>query len=492
MFRCSKVRFIEPQGRPGRPFNAWIRRWPLLGPITLATILHQHGHDVAVYNENVSGSLLENPSAYEDVASADVVGISTMTPTARHAYALADRFRRDGSSARIVLGGVHASFCPEEALAHADVVVRGEGETVIEPIVSGRIQQGIVQAEPLEDLDSIPTLDHSLMVDFDKLLKGCRRRDLYELPVMTSRGCPYGCTYCSVTRMFGRKVRRQSVDKVHRDVQRYAEGGFQRLFFYDDNFTSNRSWSKQLLARLQPMRLRFNAQTRVDFHWADADRRKRDDELLRLMQRAGGDVLYVGYETIEDATAAHWRKGYRGRNSLTERLREDTQILHDNGFWIHGMFMLGPQHTARTAERIVDFARRAQIESLQISILTPFPGTPLFEQMRPHLIFDSFPADWDYYDGSHCVFNHGRLGVEAMHNTVLNAHRRFYFWGHRRFISLMREQIGWRDKLAQLWSSARIARTMLREWRKETKAFFRLVRTRTGGVVPATRRVREV
>ena len=162
MARTRKVRFIEPQTRPGRPFNAWITRWPLLGPVTLGTILHERGYDVAIYNENISGSLLENPDACRDV------------------------------------------------------VVRGEGESLIEALARGEAPRGIIQAPPLEDLDTLPTLRHGLIRDFDRLLARSRRQDLYELPVMTSCGCPHGCTYCSVTRMFGRRVRRQSVDKVCR------------------------------------------------------------------------------------------------------------------------------------------------------------------------------------------------------------------------------------------------------------------------------------
>jgi radical SAM superfamily enzyme YgiQ (UPF0313 family) len=482
MSKRVKVRFIEPQGRPGRPFNAWIRRWPLLGPITLATILRDRGHDVAVYNENLSGSLFDSAEAYEDICSADIVGISIMTPTANRGYTIADRIRREAPSAKVVLGGVHASFLPQETLAHGDVVVCGEGETVIESIVSGEIERGIVHAPPLEDLDSIPTLDHSLMWDFDRLLVSGRHRELYELPVMTSRGCPYGCTYCSVTRMFGRKVRRQSVEKVHQDIRRHADNGFRQLFFYDDNFITDRQWARSLLERLRPMRMRFNAQARVDFHWLDAGRRNRDERLLRLIRQAGGNVLYVGYETVEDSTAQEWRKGYRGAGALTARLREDTRILHDSGFWIHGMFILGPQHTRETAAKIVKFARRNHIESLQISILTPVPGTSLFEQMRQHLIFTNFPADWDYYDGAHCVYNHGRLSVEELQNTVLDAHRRFYRWGGwslRRLKAMMRQPIPLPDRLAELWSNARVARTTLRQWRKEINSFLDVAKNRT-------------
>jgi radical SAM superfamily enzyme YgiQ (UPF0313 family) len=481
MARDRKVRLIEPQGRAGRPFNAWIRRWPLLGPITLATILHNRGYDAAVYNENLSGPLPDNPEAYRDACSADVVGISIMTPTASRGYALAERIRRDAPAVTIAFGGVHASFMPQEAITHGDIVVCGEGETVIEQIASGEIRQGIIRAQPLENLDAIPTLDHSLMRDFDVLLGHYRRQELYELPVMTSRGCPHGCTYCSVTRMFGRKVRRQSVAKAHEDLCRYVERGFRRVFFYDDNFVSDRHWARSLLEKLEPLRLRFNAQARADLHWADGLRRNRDEGLLRALRRAGGDVLYVGYETIDEPTAQAWRKGYRGEGSLATRLMEDTKILHDSGFWIHGMFVLGPHDTPRTANRIVQFARRGGIESIQISILTPLPGTPLMDQFRPHLVFTDYPGDWDFYDGTHCVYGHGVTSPQELQRALLKAHRKFYTWGGwsgRRFRSCMEQRLPVLDKLSQLWANARTARTTLREWARETKEYLEILRTR--------------
>ena len=480
MLRSRKIRFIEPHGRPGRPFNAWIQRWPLLGPITLATILHRRGYDVAVYNENLSGPVLDNPKAYQDICSADVVGISIMTPTANSGYTLGDRLKIDAPETTVVFGGVHASFMPDEALCHGDIVVCGEGETVIESIASGEARRGIIRAQPLENLDDLPTLDHSLMYDFEKLLALCRRRELYELPVMASRGCPHGCTYCSVTRMFGRKVRRQSVDKVYRDLCHYAERGFRHLFFYDDNFVSDRQWTKSLMERLRPMRMRFNAQARADLHWTDNSRRRRDEGLLNALRRAGGDVLYVGYETIDDSTARGWKKGYSGGGSLEARLREDTKILHESGFWIHGMFIIGPHNAPKAAHRIVNFARHSGIETIQISILTPLPGTPMMEEFRPHLIFTDYPGDWDFYDGTHCVYGHGRLGVKELQQTIMKAHRGFYTWGGwsaaRRLRSLLQQRLPVLDKVAHMWRHAGITRTTMREWRKEMKEFLELVK----------------
>jgi anaerobic magnesium-protoporphyrin IX monomethyl ester cyclase len=477
--KSRKIRFIEPGSRPGRPFNAWIRRWPMLGPIGLATILDKRGYDVAVYNENVSGPLEQNGSARADVCAADVVGITMMTATANRGYELARGIRAESARATIVLGGPHATFLPEEAARYGDLVVCGEGENVIEQIAAGDLRRGIVHPEPPQDLDKLPTLKHELMIDFHRLIRSAGSRALYELPVMTSRGCPQGCVYCSVTRMFGRKVRRQSTQKVEEDLRRHKRRGFGHVFFYDDNLMADRAWATDLLARMQPMGLHWNAQARVDLHWTDAARRQRDDGLLEAMRRSGGDVLYVGYETIDETAARRWGKGYRGSNPLRERLFEDTRILHGCGLWIHGMFILGPEHDESNIREIVKFARKAGIESIQLSVLTPLPGTPLFDQMADDLIFTDFPADWVYYDGTHCVYRHQRMGIAALQQALLKAHRRFYRAVHpglRRARKLFMSDCRLRDKLRLLWRHAKLAPTVLRQWRQETAMFLERVR----------------
>ncbi|MCE5327043.1 MAG: B12-binding domain-containing radical SAM protein [Planctomycetaceae bacterium] len=482
MTQTRTIRFIEPMTRPGRPYNAWIQRWPLLGPVTLATVLHAKGFDAGICNENVSGPVEQNAPAWADIRSADVVGISIMTPTASRGYAIADRLRAEGCRATIVLGGVHATFMSTEAAAHSDVVVQGEGENVIEAIARGDITHGIVPSTPVADLDSIPPLNYFLMHDFEKLIATQRRRELYELPMATSRGCPYGCTYCSVTRMFGRKVRRQSVDKVISDLRHHIAQGFERVFFYDDNFLADRAWAREVLERMRPLKMRFNLQGRVDFHWTSPARSEHDLPLLRAIRRAGPNVIYVGYETIDDATAKAWNKGYRGNRPLAQRLAEDTRALHEAGLWIHGMFVLGPQHTQQTADGIVQFARSQQIETLQITILTPFPGTPLLGQMAPNLIVQDFPRDWDYFDGAHCVFGNSRMGFERMQQAVFEAHCRFYRlggWSVRRIRALLEEPLSLRDKVARLWGNAKIARPTLANWKTEIAAYVDYVRAKT-------------
>lgn len=472
-----KIRFIEPNGRRGRPFNAWLARWPLLGPITLATILEKHDYDVAVYNENISGSLLENPAALEDICSADVVGISIMTPTAARGYELADEIKRFSPGVTIAFGGIHATFMSAEALPHGDIVVRGEGENAIEAIAAGEAGKGIINAPPVRDLDTLPTLNHQLVRDFDRVMARLGHRELYELPVMSSRGCPYDCTFCSVSRMFGRSIRRQSVEKVYRDLASYVGQGFRQFFFYDDNFTANRAWLRELMQAVAPLRVRFDAQTRADFPWVSASRDQVDQPLLGAMRQGGAHVLYIGYETVDEETASEWHKCYRGKGPLRERLLKETEVLHDSGFWIHGMFVFGPRHSERTADQIVEFARESKLESIQISVLTPLPGTPLMEEMRPHLVFTDYPDDWDYYDGAHCVYDHSRLGIRGVQETVLQAHRNFYRgygWRLRRIRDGLRERVSVPDRLALLYSNARVARRTLKQWEKEINSFLKI------------------
>ena len=123
----------------------------------------------------------------------------------------------------------------------------------------------VVPTVPGGYLDTLPTLNHQLIRDFDRVMARLGHRELYELPVMSSRGCPYDCTFCSVSRMFGRRIRRQSVEKVYRDLASYVEQGFRQFFFYDDNFTANRAWLRELMQAVAPLRVRFDAQTRADF-----------------------------------------------------------------------------------------------------------------------------------------------------------------------------------------------------------------------------------
>lgn len=458
---------------------AYVRQWPLMGPVILGTILEEQGHDVLIYSENSTGSVLDDPRMMADLCEADWVGISIMTPTANRGYAIADGIRKQSGRPRIAIGGVHATFRPEEALQHADAVVTGEGEGVIADLVEGRLPPGIIKGLPVQDLNSLPLPNHELIHEYRRLWSETYSKELYRMPLVTSRGCPYNCQYCSVTALFGHKYRHQSAERVIRDLRRLYDRGYRKVFFYDDNFTADRERVHTILDAVRELKVAWSAQARLDFHWLDLKRRDRTDQrLLDVMRRSGGDVMYIGYETIEDETAREWHKGYQGAGPLEQRSAEDTRILHDAGFWIHGMFVVDPCRDAAGIDRITGFAKRNHIESIQISALTPFPGTATFEQSKSRLLFTSFPEDWALYDGFHALCDNTRSNIEKFQKKMLEAHRAFYrgsAFSLNRLRKFLRGPGSAFHKLRLIRDNARLPKRLFAAWETEMHDFLRRV-----------------
>ena len=184
-----KIVLIEPAASEANVYSKL--HMPLLGPIYLGTILKNKGHEVEIYNEDIY-----RPD-YSKL-NADIIGISILTSTAKRGYEIAKKFPKE----KVIIGGIHASLLPHEALEFARQVVVGEAEDVIIDIVEGKRTEPIVYGEPIQNLDNLPHPDFSL-------IKGNRFPGLIT-SVSTSRGCPFDCTFCSVTKVFGRKYRFRS------------------------------------------------------------------------------------------------------------------------------------------------------------------------------------------------------------------------------------------------------------------------------------------
>ena len=250
----KKIIFIEPKAPGFHIYSKW--SLPRLGSVMLGTVLQNLGHDVRVYVEEIQ------KVDKEELYSADLVGISTITSTAPRAYGMADEIRERGIP--VVMGGAHPTFLPDEALEHADFVVRGEGEDAVVELIDAldgqrplnevaglSFREGgkIIHNPPREfcpDLDAHPSPDLSLIVGFGS---GTRSFFKYNpiIPVIASRGCPYHCKFCSVTTMFGRKYRFRSTEKVLEDIRPYKD---RTIFFYDDNFAASKKRTKQLLRHM--------------------------------------------------------------------------------------------------------------------------------------------------------------------------------------------------------------------------------------------------
>ena len=320
---------------------------------------------------------------------ADVVGISFMTYNAPHAYEIADRFRQEMGKP-VVLGGYHPTFMPEEAVAHADAVCVGDAEgtvpRIMEDLGAGRRGQ-IYRSEPC-DLAGLPRPDWTL-VD--------RRAYAPVGFIEATRGCSQRCRFCSITAFHHHRFRARPVAEVIdelRSLGRY-------VVFMDDSIICDREYAKELFAAMIPLGKRWFSQCGIGI----AD----DDELLRLACRSGCRGLFIGFESLNEAGLRSWNKQPNvGRDYLAA-----VRKLHAAGLAICAAFVFGGDHdTPDVFERTLEFLLDANVETVQATRLTPFPGTPLFEEMdRAGRIFDK---DWSHYDFNHVVFEPTHMGQDTL------------------------------------------------------------------------------
>jgi len=429
-----KIRLIEPQA-PG--LNVFDRaRLPRLGLPLLGRLLAERGHDVRIYVETLA------PVDWADVAEADLVGFSSTTATTPTAYEMARRVRN--LDIPTVIGGSHVTFLPEEALAHCDFVVRGEGQVTLLELVDALedTPPGVLRGDadvthiaglsynettgqPVHNPDRPPSTQEefaALPPPALDLIVG--HECMTNTPIMTQWGCPYACDFCSVIHMFGRRVRARSVEDVLAELETYRDRG--SVFFYDDNFVVDKARTRALLRGMIERGLTspWSAQMRADVVYKDRRSRELDHELLDLMRDAGCTIVYCGFESVNPATLAAYNK----RQDVQD-IRDSIRAFHDYGIHVHGMFALGADtDDAGTCRRTADFALQNEIDTVQFLIITPCPGTPFYERMaaQGRLLTD----DLSLYDGHHCVIQPALMSPYELQMGAYRAMARFYSARH--------------------------------------------------------------
>lgn len=384
-----KIVLIEPRSTQANVYSKI--PMPLLGPIYLGAILKNHGHEVEIYKEDFFMPDYSN-------LKADVIGISILTSTAARGYEIAQMFPKD----KVIIGGVHASLMPEEAAKYARQVIIGEAENCIVDVVEGRILNKIVKGEAIEDLDTLPYPDFSL-------LKGFNHSSIV-IPVSTSRGCPYDCSFCSVTKMFGRKYRFRSSANVIDELKVRKND---QVFFCDDNFAAHPKRTYELLNFMLENKLKkWTCQVRCDI--------AKDEKLLNLMAKAGCDLVCIGFESINALSL----KAYDKKQTV-EDITSAIKAFHKRKIKIHGMFVLGSDNDNKsTIWETIRFAKRQQIDTIQMSILTPFPGTKVYADLEGEGRI--FSKDWRLYDGQHIVFHPKRIVARELQLEMIKAYTKFY------------------------------------------------------------------
>lgn len=453
-----KFYFVEPKSSSPNVYSGI--HIPRTGAVLLATILREAGYETRVFCEDIA------PIDEEELFTADMIGISALTNTARPAYALAEKCRARGIPT--VMGGTHASFLADEALGHVDFVVKGEGEgPVLEfldamnsggafwsiPNLSywsgGRRGEGIkihnANRAFVQDLDTLPIPDFSLVHEWGP---GC------VASIMTSRGCPYDCTFCSVTAMLGRGYRYTSEDRVLEELRRYRDWDY--VFFCDDNFVVDRGRTKRILRRKieEGLDMKWSAQMRTEI--------TDDLELLRLMRESNCFNVYVGFESFNPKTL----KLYNKRMDV-DRIRESVERFHEYGIKIHGMFVLGSDADDTLAVRdTVRHAKRLDIDTVQFMILTPIPGTVLTRELYEAGRIRT--DNWDLFDGHYVTYQPQMLTPYELQSETVRAYRKFY--SLPRILGRALRGDKWVTLLR--WH----ARQYLRTWRRRNKGYVKNLR----------------
>ncbi|MEK7828867.1 MAG: radical SAM protein, partial [Deltaproteobacteria bacterium] len=341
---------------------------------------------------------------------ADLVGITAMTTAVNRAYEIADNFRRRGI--KVVMGGMHASKLPNEALQHCDSVVVGEAEglwhSLLEDFKRGELNP-VYRHTAFPPLSNLPIPDWKLY------------RDKKYLPVHfieTTRGCPHGCEFCSVTNSFGGKFRNRPIDEVEREIQglKPFDGRFilkNVVFFVDDNIISNKVYAKEFLRRIIPYNLKWLGQTSVNI--------VKDDEILDLCRKSGCVGFVIGFESLSKDNLSRMGKGFNKPDNYFDVIKK----IHDYGIGIDGSFVFGFDcDDEGVFERTIEFTIKAKLEIGYFSILTPYPGTGLYDKLNSEdRIID---RNWSRYNTNNVVFKPKCMSPEKLLYGYYDALKQFH------------------------------------------------------------------
>jgi radical SAM superfamily enzyme YgiQ (UPF0313 family) len=335
---------------------------PSLGLLYLAARTPA-AHVVRYFEAESSGA--EPAGIYE----CDLVAISTFSAQIFEAYEIADRLRQAG--VKVAMGGLHVSVLPEEALQHADYVVVGEGENVWPEVVKVAARAGPPEIFDAADFDPVDVAD--LPVPRYDLL-GPRTHNRYT--VQTTRGCPWRCEFCASTVMLQRTYRRRPPEHVARDIQAIERLHPQAFIeFADDNTFVDKAWGRALCRALLPLKVKWFTET--DLSVAD------DPELLDLMYQAGCRQVLIGLESPSAGALAGVEQRADRKARWAVRYAEAIRTIQSHGVTVNACFILGLDgHTTGVFQEVLDFVEDAAPFDVQITLLTPFPGTPLYDRLR--------------------------------------------------------------------------------------------------------------
>ncbi|MBN1254752.1 MAG: B12-binding domain-containing radical SAM protein [Deltaproteobacteria bacterium] len=390
-----KIKFIVPRWPQDSFWDVITFKFPSLST-TLLTALTPHEHEVSIHDESIA------PLDFDE--ECDLVAITAMTPLAPRGYEIADEYRRRG--VRVVMGGMHPTWLPEEAIAHCDAVGIGEADEIWAEVVrdaaKGRMKR-FYRQKARTDLSQVPLPRRELLPP-----KGY----FFENTIQTTRGCPFDCEFCSVTAIYGGTYRTRPIAEVEREIQSLRRAPAY-IFFVDDNIVGDMRYARELFTMLSQYRLRWVSQGPISI--------AQNEKLVRLMAQAGCHGMFIGFESLSPENLKLMGK----KTNKVERYEAGIKRFHDHGIGVHASFVFGYDYDDPTVfEKFISFANRNKIDGAFLPVLTPFPGTRIHQRLKKEGRI--LTEDWSRYDMATVVFQPKGMTIDQLQEGFWWVNKEFY------------------------------------------------------------------
>lgn len=366
---------------------------PLTAPYLAA--LFPSDVNVTIRNEQV------RPVDYD--IDVDLVALTFMIPNAFHAYEIADRFRKRGT--KVIMGGPHVTFLPEEALEHADAVVVGEAENVFPEIIKDFKQGGLKEKYESTSPHSLKGLP---LPKYDLVEKDFRLSHT----VQATRGCPFKCSFCSVIALYP-GLRLRPVGEVIRDIRCFEGQNYlqnKTVMFMDNNLIANKKYAKKLFRKMIPLKKWWGSQLSIDM--------AKDKELMRLAAESGCITVHVGIESFSQDSLKNIGK----RQNKVSEYKRAIKTFHEYGIYVQASIIIGfDEDTVDSIRKIPDIVQEIGIDMPYLFILTPLYGTELYDQLNRK--GQIITKDWSLYNTFNAVFKPRNMSIDELHSLYLEIWR---------------------------------------------------------------------